>query len=144
MIVFNNLANMARNLGILLKSGVSITDGLLILNSSTNNEIYKKHFIKIYESVKKGEKISDELNKFSEKIFPQIVSQMIAAGKETGRLDETLLYLGTFYEDEIDDLSKSLTTLLEPILLLIIGLVVGFVALSIISPIYQLTGSIRR
>jgi len=144
MNIYGNLANMSRDLGILLKSGVNITDSLLVLSKSTNNEIYKKHYLKIYESIKKGEKISVVIDKFSEKIFPKIVSQMISAGEETGRLDETLLYLGNFYEDEIDDLSKNLSTLLEPILLLGIGLVVGFVALSIISPIYQLTGSIRR
>jgi len=69
---------------------------------------------------------------------------MIAVGEKTGKIDETLLYLGDFYDDEVDDLSKNLSTLLEPILLIVIGLVVGFVALSIISPIYQLTGSIRR
>lgn len=143
IIVFNNLANMSRNLGILLKSGVTITDSFLILSKSTNNEIYKKYYLKLVEVIKKGGKISEQMNKYSNTIFPKIVPQMIAAGEETGRLDETLLYLGTFYEDEIDDLSKSLATLLEPILLLGIGLVVGFVALSIISPIYQLTGSIR-
>ena len=76
--------------------------------------------------------------------FPPLVSRMIAIGEKTGKLDESLLYLSSFYDDEVDDMSKNFSTILEPILLVTIGLVVGFIALSIISPIYQLTGSIRR
>ena len=76
--------------------------------------------------------------------FPPLVSRMISVGEKTGKLDETLLYLGDFFEDEVDDISRNLSTILEPALLIVIGLVVGFVAISIISPIYQLTGSIRR
>jgi len=76
--------------------------------------------------------------------FPVLVSRMIAVGEESGNLEETLLYLSDFYEDEIDTVTKSLTTVLEPVLLLAIGFVVGFVALAIITPIYELTGSIGR
>jgi len=68
---------------------------------------------------------------------------MINVGERTGNLEESLLYLADFYEDEIDGISKNLSTMLEPILLITIGIVVGFVALAIISPIYELTGSVR-
>ena len=76
--------------------------------------------------------------------YPPLVSRMVSIGEKTGNLDETLLYLGDFYDEEIDDFSQNLSTILEPILLITIGLGVGFVALAIISPIYELTGSIRK
>ena len=69
---------------------------------------------------------------------------MISIGEKTGKLDEVLLYLSDFYEEEIDNLSKNLSTILEPAILIVIALMVGFVALAIISPIYELTGSIQR
>jgi len=76
--------------------------------------------------------------------FPPIVTKMIAVGERTGKLDEVLLYLADFYDDEIDDMSKTLPSTIEPILLITIGLVVGFVAIAIITPIYEITGSIGR
>ena len=69
---------------------------------------------------------------------------MVSVGEKTGKLDESLLYVSAFYEEEIDSYVKNLTTLLEPVLLIIVGLTVGFIALAIISPIYELTGSIRK
>lgn len=83
-----------------------------------------------------------EKNKYFE--FPPLVYRMISIGEKTGKLDESLLYLGDFYEEEVDDIGKNISTTLEPILLIIIGLGVGFMALAIISPIYELTGSIRK
>ncbi len=69
---------------------------------------------------------------------------MVHVGEESGKLDETLLYLAAFYEEEVDSATKTLTTALEPMLLIGIGLVVGTLALSIITPIYEITGNIRR
>ena len=76
--------------------------------------------------------------------LPSIMTKMIGIGEKTGKLDETLLYLGDFFEEEVDETTKNLSTIIEPVMLLVIGLVVGFVALAIISPIYQLTGSIKK
>ncbi len=69
---------------------------------------------------------------------------MIAIGEKSGELDQTLLYLGDFFEDDVDNSAKNVSTLIEPMLLIGIGVVVGFLALAIITPIYQLTGSIQR
>jgi len=88
--------------------------------------------------IKRGKSISDYLKK-KEKIFPSMVSRMVGVGEKTGNLEETLIYVGNFYEGELDRSTKSLSTILEPILLLIIGLVVGFIALAIITPIYEIT-----
>lgn len=144
LIVYEQLARFSRNLGVMLKSGVPVTRSLETTAHTLSNLKFKKDLLEIEKILAKGKNIGDTLEqkKFSE--FPPLVAKMISVGEKTGKLDETLLYLGDFYEDEIDNISKNLTTILEPILLITIGLVVGFVALAIISPIYELTGSIRR
>ena len=76
--------------------------------------------------------------------LPVIMTKMVGIGEKTGKLDETLLYLGDFFEEEVDETTKNLSTIIEPVLLLVIGVAVGFIALAIISPIYQLTGSIKK
>lgn len=144
MLLYGQLARFARNLGTLVKSGVPVTKSLETTAATLSNLKFKADLIEIGQFLAKGKNIGVALEqkKFSE--FPPLVSKMISVGEKTGKLDETLLYLGDFYEDEIDNISKNLTTILEPVLLISIGLVVGFVALAIISPIYELTGSIRR
>lgn len=144
LLVFSQLASFSRNLGVLVKSGVPLTRGLEVTANTLSNVVYKKKVASLAEELDKGKHIADALSTKGYKEFPPLVVQMIGVGETTGKLDETLLYLGEFYEDEIDNISKNLTTVLEPILLVIIGLVVGFIALAIISPIYELTGSIRR
>ena len=140
---YGQLARFCRNLGTLITSGVPITKSLEITANTLSNLHFKNDVISISKSLTKGKNIGETMRKgFPE--FPPLVSRMISVGEKTGKLDETLLYLGDFFEDEVDDISKNLSTILEPALLIIIGLVVGFVAISIISPIYQLTGSIRR
>lgn len=144
LLAFGQLARFSRNLGVLLKSGVPITRSIEVTAHTLSNLKFQYDLLEVEKILSKGKNIGDALEqkKFSE--FPPLVSKMISVGEKTGKLDETLLYLGDFYEDEIDNISKNLTTILEPILLISIGLVVGFVALAIISPIYELTGSIRR
>ena len=73
-----------------------------------------------------------------------MVGKMLGIGEKTGKLDETLLYLGDFFEGEVDNVTKNVTTIMEPVLLVIIAAMVAFLALSIISPIYQLTASIHK
>ena len=73
-----------------------------------------------------------------------MLSQMIEVGENTGNLSQTLLYLNNFYETEVDEITKNLSTTLEPILLIIMGVIVGFVAIAIITPIYSITQSVSR
>jgi type IV pilus assembly protein PilC len=138
------LSRFCRNLGILLQSGVSITQSLSITARSLSNITFSRSVQEINESIKTGKTIAATLSKKSFKEFPPLVGKMIAVGEKTGKLDESLLYLSDFYEDEIDSTAKNLSTILEPILLLTIGLIVGFVALAIITPIYQLTGNLKQ
>lgn len=141
---YGQLARFSRNLGTLLQSGVPVAKSLETTANTLSNLKFKHDLLEIAQELAKGKNIGTVMDqkKFNE--FPPIVSKMISVGEKTGKLEDTLLYLGEFYEDEIDNISKNLTTILEPILLITIGLVVGFVAIAIISPIYELTGSIRR
>lgn len=143
MIVYGQLSRFARNFGTLIKSGVPITKSLNITASTLSNLKFRNDLASVEELLAKGKNIGETLKSKNYFEYPPIVSRMIAIGEKTGKLDETLLYLGDFYEDEVDDLSKNMSTVLEPFLLVAIALVVGFVALAIISPIYELTGSIR-
>jgi len=107
------------------------------------NYYYKKSLIKISMHVTRGGKLAESLEEFSS-LFPRITTRMIKVGEQSGNLDETLFYLAKSYEEEVDNSTKSLSTLIEPILLLVIGSSVAFLALSIITPIYEITGNIRR
>lgn len=143
IIRYSQLARFSRNLGTLLTSGVPVTLALETTSNSLGNVAYKRATSKILIEVKKGKQIADAMTK-NPKLFPIIVSKMVGVGEKTGKLDESLLYLGDFFEEEVDNFSRNLSTVLEPFLLIFIGLVVGFIAIAIVSPIYELTGSIRR
>lgn len=137
-----NISNFARTLGILLRSGIAVVTALDITRTTLGNLVYQKELENLSSEVQKGKSISDYLRK-KEKIFPLMVSRTIRVGEKTGNLEETLLYVGEFYEAEVDKSVKNLSTILEPILLVLIGLVVGFIALAIITPIYEITRGLR-
>lgn len=143
LIAYGSLANFARNFSVLLSSGITVTQSLEITAQTLSNIVYKRQVMKMNISLKKGKSLSNVIEREMGKEFPILVSRMIGVGEKTGNLEETLEYLADFYEDEIDGITKQITTVLEPIMLLVIGLVVGFVALAIITPIYELTGSIQ-
>jgi len=138
------LSSICRNLGVMLKSGLPITKSLEIQYIATNNFVFKDYIKRLQKSVDKGKEMGIELDTGNYSKFSPIAVKMIAVGEKTGKLDEVFLYLGDFFEEEVDNVAKNLSVVLEPIILLGVGLIVGFVALAIISPIYQLTGSIKR
>ncbi len=140
----SQLAQFSRNLGVLIASGVPITESLTITANSLPNLRFRQDILSLNRQLAKGVGIAQTIEKQHFTEFPPLVSKMIGVGEKTGKLDEMLFYLGDFFEEEIDNTTKNLTTLLEPVLLIVIGLAVGFVALAIITPIYELTGSIRR
>lgn len=139
----SDLASFSRNLGIMLQSSIPIAQALTISAEAMGNEVFKTDIKKIGQAVEEGKSIEEVLRKEKFFEFPSIMVKMIGVGERTGHLEENLLYLADFFEEEVDSLSKNLTNILEPALLLGIGLMVAFVALAIISPIYELTGSVR-
>jgi type IV pilus assembly protein PilC len=142
-----HLTRFTRNLGVLLQSGVPITTALKLSAQTLSNIYYEEAVYAIGRRVREGDSIAKALHHTSDKtqsLFPSLVSRMIAVGEKTGTLDKQLLYVADFYDDAVSTQTKNLASTLEPILLLGIGLIVGFVAVAVISPIYELTGSIRR
>jgi type IV pilus assembly protein PilC len=138
--IFQNyfLANICRTLGLLLKSNVTLIEALKITTETTPNLVYKKMLEKITESILRGEKFSNQFSGY-QRFFPVLVSQMIAVGEATGSLSGTILYLAEFYESEVDEMTKNLSNTIEPLLMILMGVIVGFVVISIITPIYGIT-----
>lgn len=136
-----NLARFSRNLGSLLKSGVSFIKALEIISTSTPHPSYAKVFAVAREHVKQGKELSAFLEDFK-RLFPPIVINIIKVGEETGALDEVLTETALFYEGEVDQTMKNLTSVMEPILMVVVGLAVGALAVSVISPIYDLVNVI--
>lgn len=138
-----NMANFARTLGLLLKSGVQIVEAINITSETLSNLVYQKELATASSSIQKGEQVSKYLMTKTN-LFPLMFSNMMAVGETTGNLSETLLYLSEFYESEVDELTKNLSNVLEPLLMVTMGIVVGFVAISIITPIYGVTQTLGR
>lgn len=138
-----SLAKFCRTLAMLLKSGLSIDEAIKITGDSLNNYYYRQSTQKIYDGIGRGTTLADNLEVYK-KYYPTMLVRMVKVGEKSGKLEESLFYLASFYENEVDNETKSLATSIEPILLATIGIVVGFLALSIITPIYSITSSIRN
>jgi len=128
----------------MLKSGIPIAPALHSCALSADNLVFRGYIFNLEKAVTHGKSISEELKSKSYKHVPFIVSRMIGVGERSGKLDETLLYLADFFEEEVDDMTKNLSTLIEPLLLFLIAGMVLFLAISIISPIYNFTGSVKK
>lgn len=138
------MASLFRNMGTMLGVGVPLSTALDAQLDTTSNYVYKNILKQVSRGVKRGKSIEDVLSECNKKFIPLIAMRMIGVGEKTGKLDEAFVYLGDYFEDEVDDTSKNLSATLEPVILIGVGLVVAFIALSIIGPIYQFTGSIKR
>lgn len=137
-----NLARLTRMLSILLKSGITITESIEITESSVSNIHYKRELERALRGINKGGSLASSMD--NEEVIPSMVRRLIGVGEKTGKLEESLHYLAEFYEDEVDSITKNLSSVVEPILLVVIGVVLGFLAVAIISPIYQFTGALQR
>ena len=138
------LTRFSQILGTLLASGVDVVRALQITSSSMGNLVYREELNAVAKNMsKQGESIAEYLAR-KPKLFPSITERMIRVGEKTGKLDESLLYIAEFYDKEIDNTVRNMTSIIEPALLLVMGVVVGFVAISVITPIYKLTEGIHR
>lgn len=139
-----NLANFCRTLGTLIKSGVPLLEALGISAETSRNVAYRNEIMRLRDAVASGQSLAAAIaTRSSRAFFPPITLSLIRVGESSGKLDESLLYLDRYYEREVDFLMKDLAVILEPLLLVGIGLSVAFVAGSIIMPIYQISGSLR-
>lgn len=137
-----NLANSTRTIGLLLKGGVTASEAIPIAEKTSSNLVYREEFKNLAMTINRGDKISLYLNKRPD-LFPEILSQIISVGERSGSLPNSLIYLSELYEAEVDDFTKNLSSLIEPALMMLMGILVGFIAISIITPIYSITQNLH-
>jgi len=135
-----NLARFSMVMGSLLKSGIPITMAVGITANVLSNFYYRRVLEQAVARVETGEPLSSILEE--EDIFPPFLTRMLMIGEQTGKMDEVLFYLSEFYETELDTTLKNISTIIEPAMLITIGIIVASVALSIITPIYHFIGEI--
>lgn len=131
-----NLALFCRTTASLLTSGIPIDQALNIVSNTMTNAVYREQIIIVYHSVLKGNSLADAMA--NKKYFPTMLHRMTKVGENSGNLSEVLNYLADFYEEDVDNATKNFSNVLEPALLVAIGLTVGFAAISIIQPIFKL------
>ncbi len=136
-----NAARTSRTLASLLSSGVDVITSLGIVGEVVQNSYFREVINSAALAVGKGESLSAAFVR-REDLYPAFVGEMMAVGEETGQLAEMLKRLALYYEDEVDRKTKDMSTIIEPFLMLIIGVAVGFFAISMISPIYSLSENI--
>jgi type IV pilus assembly protein PilC len=136
-----NAARTARSLSSLLKAGVDVISSIKITQDVVQNVYYKDILAEAAERVEKGTPLSEIFIERTD-FYPVLVGEMIAVGEETGQISHMLEEMAMFYENEIDQKTKDLSTIIEPILMVLIGAGVGFFALAMIAPIYSISDSI--
>ncbi len=134
------LMRFAENLSTLISAGLPITQALKTTKNTIGNVVYRKIVAEMEREVSEGEKISSVLARYPERV-PSFVIQMIKVGEETGKIDKTLMEIVNFYQKEITRAVDAFMTLIEPILLVILGIGVGFLAISVLSPLYSMMGA---
>ena len=133
-----NLANATRTIGLLLKSGVTFGETLGITQKVAGNLVYKREFKAMAEAINRGEQLSVYLAK-NRDLFPEVLTQIISVGERSGNLSNSFIYLSELYETEVEEFTKNISNLIEPALMIFMGILVGFIAISIITPIYSIT-----
>lgn len=136
-----NVARFARIYSSLLRSGVSVVDSLTIVGNTLSNTYFKEAVFAASDQIQKGVALSTVIAQYP-KVFPIIVSQMINVGEETGKTEDMMSKLAEFYEEEVNQITKNLSSIIEPVLMILIGGAVGFFAVAMLTPMYSVLENI--
>lgn len=131
------LTEFSRTLALLLSSGITLLEAISIVTDSVENVVYRTALEEVSKQVEKGSSLSGALSHYEQ--FPTILHQMMSVGEETGKLDEVLKKLSVYFEQESEHAIKNMTTAIEPMIMIVLGLGVGAMVIAIIMPIYNLT-----
>ncbi len=141
LIMYTMMAEFTRTLGLLIGAGSLVVDSLIKSSDVVGNVLYKDAIVLISERVEKGITMGNAMA--ASPLFPPMVVEMVKIGEQTGKLDESLIHSSEYFEREVDQTVKNLTTLLEPAIIVLLAVGVGFLIFSIITPIYGLISSIK-
>ncbi len=136
-----SVARFCRTLGTLINSGVPMMRSLEIVGETLGNEVLNNAIDQTRLSIREGNKLSTPLA--ASGLFPTMVTHMIDVGEESGRLSEMLVKVGDFYDGEVENTVKGITSMIEPALIIFLGCVVGFIAISVMTPIFKLVNSVK-
>lgn len=136
-----SVAHFARTFSALTEAGVAVLEALSVTSKAVGNYVYEKALFDAGEKVKNGAILSRVIAE--NKLFPPIVSQMLSVGEETGKTDEILVKVADFYEEEVDTTINSLSTIIEPVMIVIMGSLVGLIAASVVLPIAGMAQTIQ-
>ncbi len=137
-----SIARFARTLSTLLSSGIPILDGLQITAETAGNRVIKNGLTQVRREVEEGKTLADPMRKV--KVFPSMVTQIVGVGEQTGELDQMLSKLADYYEDESDAAVANLLTMIEPVMIVFLGGVIGGIVVSMYLPIFTLIGNMSR
>lgn len=136
------VARFARTLATLVRSGVAILSSLEIVGKTSGNVVLEDAVKKVRTSIREGEKIAEPLQ--ASKVFPPMVVRMIAVGEETGELEKMLTKIADFYEEEVDAAVSGLTSIIEPLIIAVLGVIIGGIVICLFLPIFKLTQVVGR
>jgi len=134
------VSKFTRTLGTMISSGVPIMDGLEIVAKTAGNKIIEEAIYKVRQAISEGKTMAEPLA--ASGVFPPMVVQMISVGEATGAMDTMLSKVADFYDDEVDDAVGALTSMMEPLLMVFLGTVVGGMVVAMYLPIFKLAGTV--
>lgn len=135
------VSRFCRTLSVLIQSGVPILDGLDIVRKTIGNRVLEKVIEEVIQSVREGESIATPLAR--SKIFPAMVTKMVSIGEQSGQLDKMLLKVAEFYDDQVDAAVEGLTSMVEPLIMAVLGLVIGFIVMALFLPIVNMSQALQ-
>jgi type IV pilus assembly protein PilC len=135
------LSRFSRTLGLLLKAGVPVLQALDIVSDTTGNEVITRAALDVKESVRSGESMSAPLERHD--VFPPMTVQMIAVGEDTGALDAMLDKISDFYDQEVESTTEQLTSLIEPVMIAVLGGIVGAMVIALYMPMFKIFDLIK-